>query len=191
MRAKSIKNKARVNAELSINELKNLLKKSKNDLFNSRAYIGLLEIEINIWRNGGEVDRESWATMEKALGLAPGELEKLVGGPNSNSTTSSSSNTNTSMKIPPRQTLTSGISSTSSSNPTSRSQTPLNPLLERIGESGELSRPMTPSGGSSGGGFVDKDEREEFFRRENELGDQLARTVGCFLFFSMKFGNSY
>lgn len=159
MRAKSIKNKARVNAELSPAELKTLLKKAQRDFTNAGAYIGLLEQEVNIWRNGGTVDKESWASMEKALGLAPGELEKLVG-------PSGVGNGKSAMPSSLR------LGSTPSTS--SRSGTPINHLLERIGE-GEMSRPMTP------GGFVEKDEREEFFRRENELGDQLAKTVSHFL----------
>ena len=146
MRAKSIKNKARVNAELSPAELKALLKKAQRDYSNAGAYIGLLEREVDIWRSGGKVDKEQWATMEKALGLAPGELEKLVGPPG-------------------RRELGAPASGTSS-----RSFTPVNPALERVGE-GEISRPLTPGVG------LDKDEREEFLRRENELGDQLAKTV--------------
>lgn len=134
MRAKSIKNKARINAELSPAELKILLKKAQRDYQNSGLYIGLLEKEVEVWRSGGKVDREAWASMEKALGLGVGELEKLVG---------------------PAK---------------GRSGTPVNPVLERVGDEGG-SRPLTPVVG----GF-EKDEREEFLRRENELGDQLAKT---------------
>jgi kinesin family protein 5 len=147
MRAKSIKNKARVNAELSPAELKALLKKAQRDHANAGAYIGLLEQEVNIWRSGGTVDREMWASMERALGLGVGELEKLVGPPS----------------VPSKA---SGASGTS---------TPRLPALDRVAE-GEISRPMTPSVS------LEKDEREEFLRRENELGDQLAKTVRCSLF---------
>lgn len=80
MRAKSIKNKARVNAELSPAELKALLKKAQRDYTNAGTYIGLLEQEVSVWRSGGTVDQEKWASMEKALGLKEGELEQLVGG---------------------------------------------------------------------------------------------------------------
>ncbi|GAA6032440.1 hypothetical protein JCM8097_008176 [Rhodosporidiobolus ruineniae] len=81
MRAKSIKNKARVNAELSPAELKALLKKAQRDYAHAGAYIGLLEQEVSVWRSGGTVDKEAWASMEKALGLKEGELEQLVGPP--------------------------------------------------------------------------------------------------------------
>ncbi|KAI5475516.1 kinesin family member 5 [Pseudohyphozyma bogoriensis] len=135
MRAKTIKNKARVNAELSPAELKALLKKAQRDHANSGLYIGLLEKEVEVWRSGGKVDKEQWASMERALGLSPGELEKLTAGKKSGTET-----------------------------PSSRSFTPVNPALERVAE-GEMSRPFTPV----------QDEREEFLRRENELGDQLAK----------------
>lgn len=141
MRAKSIKNKARVNAELSPAELKALLKKAQRDHANAGAYIGLLEQEVGIWRSGGTVDKEQWASMEKALGLAPGELEKLVAPP----------------ALPPKA---SGGSGTS---------TPRVPALDRVGEADGMSRPMTPS--------VERDEREEWLKRENDLGDQLAKAV--------------
>ncbi|KAM0745937.1 kinesin heavy chain [Meredithblackwellia eburnea MCA 4105] len=151
MRAKSIKNKARINAELSPAELKALLKKAQRDYQNAGAYIGLLEQEVGVWRAGGKVDKEQWASMEKALGLGAGELEKLVGpGPGGAA----------------------GARGTGANTPStpSRSYTPVNPALERVGE-GETSRPFTPV--SVG---MEKDEREEFLRRENELGDQLAKT---------------
>ena len=142
IRAKSIKNKARVNAELSPAELKILLKKAQRDQAHAGAYIGLLEREVGIWRAGGTVSEEEWASMEKALGLSPGELDKLVG-PN-------------------------GGAAAPRSGAPSRGTTPILPALERIGEMAG-SRPMTPGPG------IDKDEREDFFRRENELGDQLAK----------------
>jgi hypothetical protein len=44
--------------------------------------------------------------------------------------------------------------------------------MERIGE-GEVSRPMTP---------MEKDEREEFMKRQNDLEDQLANTVSTLTF---------
>lgn len=121
MRAKSIKNKARVNAELSPAELKALLKKAQRDYSNAGAYIGLLEQEVNVWREGGKVEKEQWASMEKALGLGEGELEKLVGGPAKSPTPGSA----------PGRT------------------TPRPPALDRISE-GDVSRPDTPMSGSLG-----------------------------------------
>lgn len=57
---------------------------------------------------------------------------------------------------------------------TPRSQTPVNPLIDNLrGEMGESpSRPSTPTVIG-----LDKDEREDFLKRENELTDQLAEKV--------------
>src|SRR6266498_2750537 len=65
-RAKSIKNKARVNAELSPAELKALLKKAKNEAVSFQQYISALEGEVGVWRSGGTVPKEKWASMDKA-----------------------------------------------------------------------------------------------------------------------------
>lgn len=156
MRAKSIKNKARVNAELSPAELKTLLKKAQRDQINSRAYIGLLEREVNVWRAGGTVDKEAWASLEKSLGLSPGELETLVG-----SSPPPSGSSSAAMRA------TGSVRSTTPNTPM-RSSTP---ALYRI-NGDDISRSITPG----------VDEREEFLRRENELTDQLARAVRAFRF---------
>ncbi|KAF8559592.1 kinesin heavy chain [Imleria badia] len=134
IRAKSIKNTARVNQELSPLELKGLL--SKAQLANTRhlAYIQALEAELAIWRSGGAVEQGEWATSDKP--------------------------------IPPV-----GVSKKPTSSPTPstvRSMTPVNPILEGL-RSDIDSRPQTPTVIG-----MDKDEREEFLRRENELSDLLA-----------------
>ncbi|EGN95951.1 hypothetical protein SERLA73DRAFT_170395 [Serpula lacrymans var. lacrymans S7.3] len=135
IRAKSIKNSARVNAELSPLELKGLL--SKANLANTKhlAYIQALEAELAIWRSGGHVEQSEWATSDKPTA-------------------------GTATKKP--------ASSPVPSSTPARSMTPVNPLIE--GLRGELeSRPQTPTVVG-----LEKDEREEFLKRENELSDQLA-----------------
>lgn len=146
MRAKSIKNKARINAELSPAELKVLLKKAQRDVVNYQAYISLVENELATWRNGGSVDKAQWATMEKALGLQPGEAQALASRARANDDNDRASGAAT---------------------PASGRATPRTPALE--GARLLDSRPETPSTTP-----FDKDEREEFLRRENELTDQLA-----------------
>ncbi|KAI0093926.1 kinesin heavy chain [Irpex rosettiformis] len=133
IRAKSIKNTARVNAELSPLELKGLLAKAQAANTSYQKYISALEAELAIWRSGGHVEQSEWATSDK-----PGTATK---------------------KPPPA----------SSPTPSStRSMTPVIPALEGI--KSELdSRPQTPTVVG-----LDKDEREEFLKRENELSDQLA-----------------
>lgn len=122
MRAKSIKNKARVNAELSPAELKALLKKAKNEAVSFQQYIAALESEVGVWRTGGTVPKEKWASMDKA---------------------------SSSPAQPPTPT------------------TPANPAIEAAKREMD-SRPGTPAL------ILEKDEREEFLKRENELTDQIS-----------------
>ncbi|KAJ3069596.1 hypothetical protein HDU98_007346 [Podochytrium sp. JEL0797] len=60
MRAKSIKNKAKINTELSPAELKNLIKKAKHDMQQLHIYITSLENEVKIWRSGSSVPKVDW-----------------------------------------------------------------------------------------------------------------------------------
>ncbi|KAG6158016.1 Kinesin heavy chain [Claviceps purpurea] len=126
MRAKSIKNKAKVNAELSPAELKMLLKKAQGQVTSFESYISTLEGEIQLWRSGEAVPKERWAQ--------PGE----------NFVTRAEPKT-------PRPSTPSRLATES------RSETPMT-----------MDRASTPSL------QLEKDEREEFLRRENELQDQLA-----------------
>ncbi|GMK55466.1 hypothetical protein CspeluHIS016_0205220 [Cutaneotrichosporon spelunceum] len=118
MRAKSIRNKARVNVELSPAELRAMLKKLTAELGMSREYAAMLEEEVKVWRSGGKVEQDKWTPASASSGLTA-SLRKTV-----------------------------------SASPTPSS----------------LSRPDTPTAF----GVLDKDEKEEFLRRENELSDQLA-----------------
>ncbi len=126
MRAKSIKNKAKVNAELSPAELKMLLGKAKTQVTSFENYIVGLEGEVQLWRAGETVPRERWVpplspdgAVKSPAAVRPSTPSRLI--------------------------------------PESRSETPA--ITERAGT------PSLP---------LEKDEREEFLRRENELQDQLA-----------------
>ena len=133
IRAKSIKNTARVNAELSPAELKLRLKQAQAANASFQSYIAALEAELAVWRSGGSVDQADWASSEKAG--APAAPKKAP---------------------------------TPSTPSSARSVTPVNPVIENL--RGDLdSRPQTPTVVG-----LEKDEREEFLRRENELSDQLA-----------------
>ncbi|EPQ28666.1 uncharacterized protein PFL1_03969 [Pseudozyma flocculosa PF-1] len=132
VRAKSIKNKARVNAELSPAELKALLKKAKADADRSQQYIANLEAELKVWRSGGKVPEPEWADASKVI---VGEGASLA-----------------------------PAASQVAQNGASR---PMTPAVEGLREIS--SRPDTPSAVT-----LDKDERDEFLRRENELNDQIA-----------------
>ncbi|OJD21019.1 kinesin heavy chain [Blastomyces percursus] len=136
VRAKAIKNKAKINAELSPTELKMLLKKAQTQVVTFETYITALESEVQIWRAGETVPRERWTPARTADGLR-------------------------NMRAEARGTPRPGTPSRLQTD-ISRSETPSRPD-SRIGE-----RSSTPSI------LLEKDEREEFLRRENELQDQLA-----------------
>ncbi|OBT50645.1 kinesin heavy chain, partial [Pseudogymnoascus sp. 24MN13] len=61
MRAKAIKNKAKINAELSPGELKMLLKKAQAQVTTFESYVQNLEGEVQQWRSGESVPKEKWA----------------------------------------------------------------------------------------------------------------------------------
>jgi kinesin family protein 5 len=143
IRAKSIKNTARVNAELSPLELKGLLSKANAANAKYKSYIEALEAELASWRSGGHVAEADWASPDKAPSAA------LKKSPTSASTTPSTP---------------------------ARSMTPVNPLLDGLRVADLDSRPQTPTVVG-----LDKDEREDFLKRENELSDQLAEKESAFV----------
>ncbi|KAL2024012.1 hypothetical protein VTK56DRAFT_247 [Thermocarpiscus australiensis] len=130
MRAKSIKNKAKVNAELSPAELKSMLAKAKTQITTFENYIVSLEGEVQQWRAGETVPKEKWVPPLSAEGVYGAKAESKPARPSTPS------------RLLPDRT---------------GAETPA--TLERAGT------PSLP---------LDKDEREEFLRRENELQDQLA-----------------
>ncbi|KAJ2843391.1 hypothetical protein J3B02_005282, partial [Coemansia erecta] len=67
MRAKSIKNKAKVNQELSAAELKIMLKRTQTQCLSFRAYSSALEGEVSIWRKGGTVEVDNQVTWDKVI----------------------------------------------------------------------------------------------------------------------------
>lgn len=81
-RAKTIKNKAKVNADLSPAELKALLKQVKGDAVSYKSYITALENEIQMWRTGQPVPESNWASPEnsKTIKLTP-QLAKEISRP--------------------------------------------------------------------------------------------------------------
>ncbi|KAL4908596.1 hypothetical protein BDW74DRAFT_101986 [Aspergillus multicolor] len=133
VRAKAIKNKAKVNAELSPAELKQLLRRAQSQVTNFETYISALESEVTVWRSGEHVPKDRWtpARSAEAVGAAKAEARG------------------------PRPSTPSRL------HDVSRSETPRPD--SRMGD-----RSSTPSI------VLEKDEREEFLRRENELQDQVA-----------------
>ncbi|MCJ1435335.1 Kinesin heavy chain [Xylographa pallens] len=134
VRAKAIKNKAKINAELSPAELKQLLKKAQSQVITYENYVASLEGEVQLWRGGEAVPRERWAAPLAGEGVNGVKAEAKAPRPGTPSYLQADS----------------------------RSDTPSRPD-SRIGD-----RSSTPSV------VLDKDEREEFLRRENELQDQIA-----------------
>ncbi|KAJ5606644.1 hypothetical protein N7510_009425 [Penicillium lagena] len=133
VRAKAIKNKAKVNAELSPTELKQLLRKAQSQVTNFESYISALEGEVSLWRSGDSVPKDQWTPAPASDGVSTTKAEARTPRPGT----------------PSRLTE------------TARAETPR-------GDSRMGDRSSTPSL------VLEKDEREEFLRRENELQDQLA-----------------
>jgi len=140
MRAKAIKNKAKINAELSPAELKQLLKKAQSQVTTFESYVTNVESELQQWRNGEPVPRERW-TPSLSKEPAAATRERLPATPH-------------------RLQSSDGRRSETPSRPDSRM---------------DLERAATPSIA------LEKDEKEEFLRRENELQDQLAEKESQFV----------
>ncbi|EEP78127.1 kinesin heavy chain [Uncinocarpus reesii 1704] len=135
VRAKAIKNKAKINAELSPAELKQLLKKAQNQVMTFEKYIPSLESEIQLWRTGEPVPQEKWVVLRTGEGVSGIKLDTRT----------------------PRPATPSRLQAEV------RSETPSSRPDSRVGD-----RAGTPTIA------LEKDEREEFLRRENDLQDQLA-----------------
>ena len=135
VRAKAIKNKAKINAELSPLELKQLLKKAQSQVTTFENYVSSLEGEVQLWRGGETVPKEKWTAPLTSDAVTGAKAESRPHRP-----------------------------ATPSRLPTdfARSETPSR-ADSRIGD-----RSSTPSL------ILEKDEREEFLRRENDFQDQLA-----------------
>ncbi|KAF3928811.1 Kinesin-1 [Orbilia brochopaga] len=130
MRAKAIKNKAKINAELSPAELKALLRKAQQQMFTFQEYVSSLETEVSVWRGGDQVPKDRWVSPTPAV-------EAII---HQAAQPASAATPRTERGISP-------------SRPDSRA---------------DLIRSATPTV------MLDKDEKEEFLKRENELQDQIA-----------------
>ncbi|KAK3704888.1 hypothetical protein LTR37_013579 [Vermiconidia calcicola] len=131
-RAKTIKQKAKVNEELSPTQLKALLKKAQTQVSTFEDHIRSLEGEVTTWRNGEQVPKEQWTP---AIKDAPSRAAQA----------------------PPRSATPSRLRSGQDGPGTPRPESRM-----------EMDRAGTPSIA------LEKDEKEEFLKRENELQDQLA-----------------
>lgn len=131
-RAKTIKQKAKINEELSPAQLKALLKKAQSQVSTFEGYIKSLEGEVGVWRKGEQVPKEQWTPGIKDIGSG-------------------------SSQAPPRSATPSRLKSGQEMPSTPRPDSRMD--IERAGT------PSIP---------MERDEKEEFLKRENELQDQLA-----------------
>lgn len=130
-RAKTIKQKAKINEELSPAQLKSLLKKAQGQVTSFESYIQALEGEVINWRKGEQVPKERWTPAMSDHSRAPAQA------------------------APRSATPTSRLRQEEAGTPRPESRM-------------DLERSATPSL------VLEKDEKEEFLKRENELQDQLA-----------------
>ncbi|VVT46768.1 uncharacterized protein SAPINGB_P001377 [Magnusiomyces paraingens] len=145
VRAKSIKNKAKINTELSPLELRQLLRKCQAQLEAQFLYTSKLEEELTNWRAGDSPPKESWIPFEKPA------LQPQV----TNSRGSSARSSLVSVRSVP---------SSRPSTPSQRGNTKQTP-------SGQKQRLSDPKSLNK---RADTDIVEEYMRRENELQDQLS-----------------
>ncbi|KAK9474735.1 uncharacterized protein V1510DRAFT_405815 [Dipodascopsis tothii] len=155
VRAKNIRNKAKINAELSPAELKVMLRKAQAQNTMYATYISQLEGEIESWRGGSSVPKERWVSLETS--------SKPV-----------ATNLFSTPRRQPRTTSSASIASVSSVGST----------FAGSSGTGETSAPSTPSRLQAPALLADppgtprnydysKEEIEDFFKRENDLQDQL------------------
>jgi kinesin family protein 5 len=123
------------------------LKKAQADATKYQSYINALEVEIKTWRAGGKVPESQWAEMGRLVASVGAEIA-------ANSS-------------PAAAVASSSLPTSSKGTPSLGAIRPHTPAVEGLRELS--SRPDTPTAVS-----MDKDEREEFLRRENELSDQIA-----------------
>ena len=135
VRAKAIKNKAKINAELSPTELKALLKKAQAQVTTYENYLASLEGEVSLWRGGESVPKDRWAAPLAADGVSGVRAE---------------------------------------SRPQQRPGTPSNLQADLRAETPSRSESRLGERSGTPSVILEKDEREEFLRRDNELQDQLA-----------------
>ncbi|KAJ1894922.1 hypothetical protein LPJ66_004899 [Kickxella alabastrina] len=179
MRAKSIKNKAKVNQEVSATELKIMLKKTQTQVISFKSYYTALEGEVSIWRKGGVVENESQVTWERVLGkekaalYAPSQQQQppatsLKSGAARGAGYSTPRATGTSSRL----SISAGVGTPSPLSPTTLSARVTSPTPSLMFHESLMSDLASRS--DSPITVMSEDEREEFLRRENELNDIIA-----------------
>ncbi|KAJ1727747.1 hypothetical protein LPJ61_004416 [Coemansia biformis] len=166
MRAKSIKNKAKVNQDFSPAELKLMLKKSRAQAVTYQTYISALEGEVKVWRTGGAVESEHYATWERVT------AKDRTPAPMTPSSKSSAARASTPRPGARHYSVSAGTGNAARSlSPTPTGARMASPTPTLLHES--LLSELTSRSGSPTI-VMSEDEREEFLRRENELNDAIA-----------------
>ncbi|KAK6331428.1 Kinesin heavy chain [Orbilia blumenaviensis] len=156
VRAKAIKNKAKINAELSPAELKALLRKAQQQMYTFQEYVSTLEGEVSVWRSGETVAKERWVVPTPAVEAVIRQAAQPA------SATQQTRGERGSIG----STLAKDLGRPSTPARFSADVTPVSP--GRPDSRADLMRSATPTV------MLDKDEKEEFLKRENELQDQIA-----------------
>lgn len=149
VRAKNIKNKAKINAELSAVELRRILRKCQVKIDSQTAYITRLEEEVGSWRKGESVPKADWA--------APKDTTKPETPAPANRDAKRDSISSIRSRPGTPLTPVSNRASLSFQRNPNRASTPIEQLLSR--------RSST---------VLDSEIIDEYLRRENELQDQLV-----------------
>lgn len=165
MRAKSIKNKAKVNAELSPAELKMLLGKARTQITSFESYVSNLESEVQLWRAGESVPQTKWVATLTRDGNGNGSSSSATARSSAAVAASAALAAVTAAAGAGAGAGSSGSGSGSVGRPSTPSRLMSDSRAETPGISERAGTPSLP---------MDKDEREEFLRRENELQDQIA-----------------
>lgn len=156
VRAKNIRNKAKINTELSPLELRQLLKKSQRQLETRIIYSNKLEGELVAWRSGDAPGKETWVAIGSLDGI------KAHASNNSISSTLSTASRSTSA-LSSRPTTPSLLKTTKTSHAKKLSTT-----------DDPSAPPSAPSSPVPTENSEDVESMEDFIRRENELQDQLS-----------------
>jgi kinesin family protein 5 len=156
VRAKNIRNKAKINTELSPLELRQLLKKSQRQLEARIIYSNKLESELVAWRNGEAPGKETWVTI--------GSLESIKTHASNNSISSAFSAASRSTSALSSRPTTPSLLKTTKNTHTKKPSTVDDPSAP----SSAPSSPIPPENSE------DVESMEDFIRRENELQDQLS-----------------
>ncbi|KAF3209724.1 Kinesin heavy chain [Orbilia oligospora] len=156
VRAKAIKNKAKINAELSPAELKALLRKAQQQMYTFQEYVSTLEGEVSVWRSGETVPKDKWVAPTPAVEAVIRQAAQPA----------SATQQTRAERGSIGSTLAKDLARPSTPARFSADVTPVSP--GRPDSRADLMRSATPTV------MLDKDEKEEFLKRENELQDQIA-----------------